>query len=289
MTTPSQIDLLNQSGYFLNFPRAFLEVTNIVDFADFDEGILRRIGAGAGVVVTGYRQRARGGDLSIELHQLGNGRLPSPWPKRHQNLHQIPSHLRRVFRQFDDLSRRRARATQYDRHALVDHLSGDPQDFLPLIAGQHGIFGRFYSSNGDGVTVGNNKIDFFLHLFLIYLIVVIERCKASADNAFDGFCECHSCQFKISATILAWPASLPFTRSGRAIIRVLFPTMLPRFATFSAIKTLFPSKVRCTGKSKPLDRSGVGRSTVMQSMPNILMPFFTIHSAASTERYGCRL
>ena len=38
---------------------------------------------------------------------------------------------------------------------------------LPLIAGQHGIFGRFYSSNGDGVTVGNNKIDFLQRFVFI--------------------------------------------------------------------------------------------------------------------------
>src|SRR5262245_62890297 len=97
MTTSSQIDLLNQSRYLCNIPRTFLEVTNIVDLADFDEGILRRIGTGSGVVIAGYRQWARGSDLSIELHQLGDGRLPSSWPKRPQNLHQISAHFCRVF------------------------------------------------------------------------------------------------------------------------------------------------------------------------------------------------
>ena len=45
-----------------------------------------------------------------------------------------------------------------------------------------------------------------------------------------------------------------------------------------------PIHIVANGKSNPLGLSGVGRSTVMQSMPNILMPFLTIHSAASTDR-----
>ena len=69
-----------------------------------------------------------------------------------------------------------------------------------------------------------------------------------------------------------------------AKMRVRLPIMLPRLATFSAISTSFPSRVLCTGKSNPFGLNGVGKSTVMQSMPNILMPFFTIHSAASTDK-----
>ena len=68
------------------------------------------------------------------------------------------------------------------------------------------------------------------------------------------------------------------------MMRVRLPTILPRLATFSAIKTSLPRSILCTGKSKPFGRNGVGKSTVMQSMPNIFMPFLTIHSAASTDR-----
>src|SRR5207247_8398370 len=73
-------NLLNESGYLCDIPRAFLEVPNILDLADLDEGILRRVGTGARVVIANHRQRARGWDLSVKLHEFGDSRLAAPTP-----------------------------------------------------------------------------------------------------------------------------------------------------------------------------------------------------------------
>src|SRR5439155_11624236 len=65
-----KIDLLDQSRNLGNIARALLEVPDIIDLADFDEGIVWRVGAGPRVVVDDDGQRACGSDLSEKLQRL---------------------------------------------------------------------------------------------------------------------------------------------------------------------------------------------------------------------------
>src|SRR5919106_1150066 len=82
VSAASEVNLLNQAGYFCDVSRALLEVPNIVDLTDFDESVLRRICTRPGIVIANHGQGACGRHLCVEFHELGNGRLATPRPQR---------------------------------------------------------------------------------------------------------------------------------------------------------------------------------------------------------------
>src|SRR5919197_1508933 len=191
MSAASKIDLLNESRYFSDIPRAFLEIADIVDLADLHEGILGRIRAGSRIVIANHRQGAGGSYLAVELHQFGNSRLAAPRPKRHQYLNQISANSRRILGQLDHLSGRGAGAPEEHRFSLIDHFGADAQQFFALIPREHRVFGGFDSRNRNGIAVRDQKIDLSLKGLIVHALIVAERGKTSADDPFDGFRQWH--------------------------------------------------------------------------------------------------